>query len=588
MAAGIDDKFTKTFNSTNPNVARVDANRIAGATSLSCDNLAGWPTNTDSAVHFSTYKINTSNQIIPGTQIDWKGIVTGTTIGSLVRKAGATDNGNSIGDVVEMNPTGSWGNDLMDGILYAHNQDGSLKTQPVKDALGITGDPTGGWSILNSGTPPTVSSGYNKGNKEFDLTFANVDLTPVLSPDMKLKVDRTGTTPTQCTDLTASSSQYWTKASPTGITGTNNQTLEFCINLKSYGADQIVGGRRNANDGLQVRILASGQVSIFALSAGGANVKTITSNQALPLNQDVWVSLHIDVASFTTATNKIYIDGVDVPVTLTTTGTLTSFTLAGDLRIGANHVPGEFLNAKISHVRWWNAIRTATQIRDNMYIDMVGNETNLVGQWIFNGNGNDSTSNANHLTASGGAVATNAGNPFHATEFARITSVTKSGADTIVKVYTGDNNSIPNMTLQNPYYSTQKTPFGWPGIKWRWIVKLGQNFQTSSTSTTPIPGLSATVTIPGSIGTRGVKIKGYSTSASGGATSVYYIYRDGAQISQANQSTSNDALNIHADIPELPGQHTYDLRCLTTSGGSPLTFSGSPTQPGYLVVEVED
>lgn len=124
MSASINDKFASTFNAANPNVARVTGVRVSLATTLTCDNLAGWPVST--AVHFSTYQLDTNSAVIAGTQIDWKGIVTSsTTIGTLTRKAGASDSGNAIGDVVEMLPTGSWGKDLTDGILVQHNQDGT-------------------------------------------------------------------------------------------------------------------------------------------------------------------------------------------------------------------------------------------------------------------------------------------------------------------------------------------------------------------------------------------------------------------------------------------------------------------------------
>lgn len=126
MAASTNDKLTDTFNSANPNVARVTAGRTAGATTLVCDNLAGWPT--VSKVHFSTYQLNTANAVVAGTQIDWSGIVSGNSIGSLVRLAGATDAGNSINDVVEMNPTASWAHDLFTWGGAEHNQlDGTHK-----------------------------------------------------------------------------------------------------------------------------------------------------------------------------------------------------------------------------------------------------------------------------------------------------------------------------------------------------------------------------------------------------------------------------------------------------------------------------
>jgi hypothetical protein len=123
MAASTGDKFTDTYNSANPNVARVTSSRTAGVTTLACDNLAGWPT--VSKVHFSTYQINSSGAVVANTQIDWYGIVSSNNITNLTRLAGVTDTGSSIGDVVEMMPTGSWAHDLYDGLTVEHSRAGA-------------------------------------------------------------------------------------------------------------------------------------------------------------------------------------------------------------------------------------------------------------------------------------------------------------------------------------------------------------------------------------------------------------------------------------------------------------------------------
>jgi hypothetical protein len=148
--ASINDKLTPTFNTANPNVARVTATRAGGATTLTCDNLAGWPVSGTGAVHFSTYRIDTNNAIVANTQIDWKGLVTSsTTIGSLTRQAGATDTGNAIGDVVEANPTASWAQDLFNWGKQEHNQlDGthSAITATSVAATGAVSGATGSFS----------------------------------------------------------------------------------------------------------------------------------------------------------------------------------------------------------------------------------------------------------------------------------------------------------------------------------------------------------------------------------------------------------------------------------------------------------
>lgn len=140
MTASLSDLLAKTYNSANPNVARVTSPRIIGGATLSCDNLAGWPD--DTVVHFSTYRLDTDNSVMPGSQTDWIGIVSGNSIGSLTRITGASDGGHANNDVVEMNPTAKWANNLIIAILTHANQDGTLKADSVTStaiaALAVT------------------------------------------------------------------------------------------------------------------------------------------------------------------------------------------------------------------------------------------------------------------------------------------------------------------------------------------------------------------------------------------------------------------------------------------------------------------
>lgn len=132
MAAGINDRFTEATNGTRPVPTTLTALRAVAATSISCGALTGWPTAT--AVHFIIYTTDVNGNKVAGSQIDCKGIVSGTTIGSIVYKAG-TDNGNSIGAVVEAAPTAAWANDMADGIAAQHNQDG---THAIVTATSLT------------------------------------------------------------------------------------------------------------------------------------------------------------------------------------------------------------------------------------------------------------------------------------------------------------------------------------------------------------------------------------------------------------------------------------------------------------------
>lgn len=151
MAANISDKLTAVRSgSSNAVATTVSSARSIGGASLSCVDLTGWPTG--SAVHFITYKKKSDGSIDRASQCDWKGIVSGTTIGSLTLKNG-TDAGNASGDFVEMLPTAAWGQDLYDGLTQTLNNDGTLRTGIVtSEKLAPTKSTVDGWTCYDYGS----------------------------------------------------------------------------------------------------------------------------------------------------------------------------------------------------------------------------------------------------------------------------------------------------------------------------------------------------------------------------------------------------------------------------------------------------
>lgn len=131
MSASVNDKITDTRNAARPNSARVSSSRNAGGTTLVCDDLSGWPT--ASKVHFVTYRLDSSSNLVAGTQLDCTGIVSGNTITNLTVVDG-NDNGSSVNDVVEMLPTAAWGQDLSDALNVSHERTGALKDDIVTTA----------------------------------------------------------------------------------------------------------------------------------------------------------------------------------------------------------------------------------------------------------------------------------------------------------------------------------------------------------------------------------------------------------------------------------------------------------------------
>lgn len=372
----------------------------------------------------------------------------------------------------------------LQGIM---NQDGTLKDDPIRTALGLSDASQDGWEVF----PYTMSvnSGYNKGQKEFELTVANQDVTTLLSPGMRLRVERSTAAPTQCADFEASSSQYASKSTPSGITFTDDFTCEAWIKLESYTAGYIVC-RLNSGltNGWGLNLESNGVVTIRGL---GSSDRRYQSYQSVPLGKWVHIAASLDMS---TNSGKIYLNGVEIP-SLSTGSTGTSLIQSGDLVIGNRGGSSVYFDGKISDVRVWSTVRSASEIRDNMNQHLTGSETNLVAYFPLNGNFEDLTSNNNDLTASGGATATDTDNPLKDTEYAIITKVEYSSPNSIVTVFTGTDHNIPNMTLDAPFYSTQKVPFGFPASRGKWLVESLSADANTVTAPNKILGLDLQVPI---------------------------------------------------------------------------------------------
>lgn len=331
-----------------------------------------------------------------------------------------------------------------------------------------------GWTSLSSATTLTTSSGYYDGNKQFNIT-SSADMTSVLSAGMRLKIVRGTTPPTQCTSLNGTT-QYWSKSSPTGLGATDDITVSAWIKLTSYAQAGIVSRNNGTTDGWKFYLNSSGQL---ILSGARAADDLVTSSQSVPLNRWVHVAASIDSSA---ASGLIYMDGVLVPSTYTNNANSAFNTPTQSLLVGATNgaSPTDFFPGKIAQVAIYSAIISATNIRDRAYQNMTGSETSLVSYFSFDGSGNDASSNANNLTGQASAVATSTDNPYNATEYAIITKVTAS----TITVFTGTDYGIPLLTLSTPYYSTQKSPFGFVADQGKWIVAATSPTQRTFTATT--------------------------------------------------------------------------------------------------------
>ena len=372
--------------------------------------------------------------------------VAGAQLTGVTRGLGGTSaKAHTAGSLVEMN------------VLAEHLED-------LYDAFGsFAATNSGGWfELVNPLTLTTTNA-----QREFILQAAGVDLRPLITKGSRLKVARTGSVPTLCADFERDSSQYATKLTPTGIIFTDDFTCEAWVKIESYNdADDMCIISRFNTSGFTLRINPSGQLQIQASS--GANYDEWTTNQSIPAGRWTHVAGTADRSG---NTSTMYIDGVAVPITHTQNGAGTSITQDGPLNIGSRGTTIELYDGKVFEPRIWSTVRTAAQIRDNMFKELTGSETGLVYCGDLDGSWNDRTANANHLTAMGGAINNSADNPFNATEYLIVTDIELSGSDTNLTAISSRKGGVPNATLGTAHYSNVKIPHGFPASPDLWQIE---------------------------------------------------------------------------------------------------------------------
>jgi hypothetical protein len=364
------------------------------------------------------------------------------------------------------------GGDTNVGLTLTPKGSGAIKMTKQYDAW-VSGLPT----------PDTVT---NNGNRSYDMVFNSVDLTSYLSNGMRLKCTRTVTAPTQCTDLEAGSSQYFSKTSPSGLSFTDDFTCMGWVKLESYTAQMGIIARRNADtEGWSMSISADGRVNISALRIAGNNSST-NSYQSIPLNKWVHVAATVDLSGTSVL---IYIDGVLVPSSTVINGTITALVqgttalVAGaEKSAGTNPFDGKLAQAAV-----FSSVLSASTIRSYMSQTLSGSESTCVACFTLNNSLTDTSANANTVTAQGGALATATDTPFAqgatgTTEYAIITAASFS-TNTTLTVQVPEGCALPTSGgISAVSYSTQKAPYGMPIQEDKWRIETHSKTATGQSA----------------------------------------------------------------------------------------------------------
>ncbi len=475
MAASTNDLLKKTGSNT---VTTLSApGKALGATSINVGSTTNYPA--DTGIIIAIRQVDSSGALVAGTYTEWSATVSSaTSLAIVATPVLGSDQIYAAGSTTQVYiPVSSYAqNKLIDNILEHANQDGSLITQAVRDALNLDSGSSDGWTPFGY----SLTSITALGNRSYTAVVSGTDTTGVTSVGMRLKLPRTVTAPTQCADLESGSSQYFSKTSPAGLSFTDDFTCTAWVKLESYTRGGIIARRNGDTEGWSLAINASGQILFEGLRIAANNVSAV-SYQSIPLNKWVHVAGSMDMSGTSTL---LYIDGVLVPSATTVTGTATALVQGTTaLVVGAEKSAGTNpFDGKIAQAAVYSAVLSAATIRAAMNQTLTGSETSLVSAYTFNNSINDLSANANNLTAQGSAVATNPDTPF--TNPVTGTSVTAGTTNYgIIMAQTFSTNTT--YTIQIPEgetlpttggigtvsYSTQKTPYGFPGETGKWVVE---------------------------------------------------------------------------------------------------------------------
>jgi len=160
------------------------------------------------------------------------------------------------------------------------------------------------------------------------------------------------------------------------LEGMNSLTMECWIYRENNGHFEFMGKHYNS---YQLAISSSEQVYFYKGygSAGNYNNQAWSTTQYINMNQ--WYHLAM---SWEGSSLKLYVNGEltweasnadssPIPADL-------NYPFEFGRRVGDNN---SYLKGRLAEARVWNIARSLEDIRENMYLSLVGNEEGLVGYW---------------------------------------------------------------------------------------------------------------------------------------------------------------------------------------------------------------
>lgn len=165
------------------------------------------------------------------------------------------------------------------------------------------------------------------------------------------------------------------------INGASSENLTLGLWAKfavTTGTQTLVKKRTGAGQGYELNY--DGTQFNFIVE-DGSNNEQMVSYTVTPSTSD-WTHIAARFNS-TSGDLYLYINGIEVN---NNTSAAANYDLsnAATLRVGADDAGANAFNGAIDELRIWTSVRTEDEIRENMHLNLLGNETGLVAYYQFN------------------------------------------------------------------------------------------------------------------------------------------------------------------------------------------------------------
>ncbi|MEP0366040.1 MAG: LamG-like jellyroll fold domain-containing protein [Cyclobacteriaceae bacterium] len=160
-------------------------------------------------------------------------------------------------------------------------------------------------------------------------------------------------------------------------------SVEAWAKFDNVTSKSIVSKRTGSNE-WHMTLSGGGRLSV-ALVDNSSSGFLFGENNTFTFVTDQWYHLAFSYdGSATAAGIRLYVDGVEIPNSPSSSGTYTAMeNTSSPVQIGAINTSTNLMDGQIDEVRIWNVARTESDLIANMNNELTGNEANLVAYYNF-------------------------------------------------------------------------------------------------------------------------------------------------------------------------------------------------------------